>query len=70
MEPTSPVSPALAGRLFTTEPPGKPMLNSYQGGKKMWFRDFPGGSVAKTALSKPGVQVRSLVRELDLTYCN
>ena len=40
------------------------------GKKKMWFRDFPGGSVAKTALSKPGVQVRSLVRELDLTYCN
>ena len=23
MEPTSPVSPALAGRFFTTEPPGK-----------------------------------------------
>ena len=25
IKPTSPVSPALAGRLFTTEPPGKPM---------------------------------------------
>ena len=24
MEPTSPVSPALAGKFFTTEPPGKP----------------------------------------------
>ena len=24
IEPTSPVSPALAGRFFTTEPPGKP----------------------------------------------
>ena len=23
-EPTSPVSPALAGRFFTAEPPGKP----------------------------------------------
>ena len=23
-EPTSPASPALAGRFFTTEPPGKP----------------------------------------------
>ena len=26
-EPTSPVSPALAGRLFTTEPPGNPVLD-------------------------------------------
>ena len=26
-EPTSPVSPALAGEFFTTEPPGKPMEN-------------------------------------------
>ena len=25
MEPVSPASPALAGRLFTTEPPGKPL---------------------------------------------
>ena len=24
IEPTSPVSPALAGRFFTAEPPGKP----------------------------------------------
>ena len=24
IKPTSPVSPALAGQLFTTEPPGKP----------------------------------------------
>ena len=24
IEPVSPVSPALAGRFFTTEPPGKP----------------------------------------------
>ena len=24
IEPTSPASPALAGRFFTTEPPGKP----------------------------------------------
>ena len=24
VEPTSPVSPVLAGRFFTTEPPGKP----------------------------------------------
>ena len=26
MEPTSPVSPALAGRFFTTESPGKPLI--------------------------------------------
>ena len=25
IEPVSPTSPALAGRFFTTEPPGKPM---------------------------------------------
>ena len=27
IKPTSPVAPALAGRFFTTEPPGKPTLN-------------------------------------------
>ena len=30
IEPTSPVSPALAGRFFNTEPAGKPM------GKNWW----------------------------------
>ena len=30
MEPASPVSPALAGGSFTTEPPGKPRLDSVQ----------------------------------------
>ena len=30
MEPASPISPALAGRFFTTEPPGKPSLNNVQ----------------------------------------
>ena len=28
VKPTSPVSPALAGRFFTTEPPGKPWLET------------------------------------------
>ena len=28
IEPTSPASPTLAGRFFTTEPPGKPLQNS------------------------------------------
>ena len=28
IEPASPVSPALAGRFFTTEPPGKPALEN------------------------------------------
>ena len=27
IEPTSPMSPALAGRFFTTEPPGEPEHN-------------------------------------------
>ena len=27
IEPKSPVSPALSGRFFTTEPPGKPIYN-------------------------------------------
>ena len=27
IEPSSPVSPALAGRFFTTERPGKPQVN-------------------------------------------
>ena len=54
IEPTPLVSPALAGRIFTTETPGKLRLNSYQGPKKKKksFRDFPGGSVAKTLHSK------------------
>ena len=34
IEPTSPVSPALAGRFFTAEPPGKP-LNRYYLNRKI-----------------------------------
>ena len=30
LEPASPVSPALAGRFFTTEPPGKPKATIIQ----------------------------------------
>ena len=30
IEPASPISPALAGRFFTTEPRGKPSLNNIQ----------------------------------------
>ena len=29
IEPMSPVSPALAGEFFTTEPPGKPIIYMY-----------------------------------------
>ena len=29
IEPQSPVSPALSGRFFTTEPPGKPESSAY-----------------------------------------
>ena len=38
--------------------------------KKMSFRDFPGGPVAKTVLPMQGTWVRPLVRELDPTSCN
>ena len=30
IKPTSPVSPATAGRFFTTEPPGKPFIFSHK----------------------------------------
>ena len=36
IEPMSPVSPALAGGFFTTEPPGKPHLHPDQG-TNVWF---------------------------------
>ena len=29
IEPVSPMSPALAGKFFTTEPPGKPIMYMY-----------------------------------------
>ena len=32
IEPKSLVSPVLAGRFFTTEPPGNPTVGFYQGG--------------------------------------
>jgi len=31
IKPTSPTSPALADRFFTTEPPGKPNLETVEG---------------------------------------
>ena len=37
IEPTAPETPALAGRFFTTEPPGKPYLK-IQMGKQMGSR--------------------------------
>ena len=36
----------------------------------MWYRDFPGGPVAKTVLPMQEAQVQSLVRDLDTTNCN
>ena len=42
MELESLVSPALAGRFFTTAPPGKPMAGrteSYRGTKRMYVED-------------------------------
>ena len=35
IEPISPVSPALAGRFFTTEPPGKSLYNEQMNTKNM-----------------------------------
>ena len=34
-EPASPVAPALAGRFLTTEPPGKPIRNTFAA--QIWF---------------------------------
>ena len=36
-----PGSPALAGRLFTTEPPGKP-INAYEGSSTSQYKCFLG----------------------------
>ena len=38
---------------------------------KIWHRDFPGGPGAKTLSSQcRGLQIQSLIRELDSTYRN
>ena len=53
--------PALAGRFFTTEPPGKPfILYTFGVG-------FPGGSVVKNPLATQGMQFQdaSLVSESE-----
>ena len=40
IKPTSPASPALTGRFFTTEPPGKP--KAYESSLNHWTtREFP-----------------------------
>ena len=40
IKPTSPTSPALAGRFFTTEPPGKPNLETVEGFWKYYITKF------------------------------
>ena len=54
IEPVSPGSPTLAGRFFTTEPPGKPYVcvckNSLE-----WFSPH----VSKSLLSKCGLQLQT-----------
>ena len=42
VKPTSPVSPALAGRFFTTQPPGKPIYLNYFSliYQKLLFHEF------------------------------
>ena len=49
IEPMSPTFPAMAGRFFTTQPPGKSPR-----GREEDKQDFPGGSVVKTSPSNAG----------------
>ena len=39
MESTSPVSPALAGRFFATEPPGKPLQQLFQSVVSLFYTE-------------------------------
>ena len=53
----------------------KPIIHPWEGQlfkkkKRERERDFPGGLVAKTVLLMEQAWVRSLVRELDPTWCN
>ena len=45
INPTSPVSPALAGRFFTTMPPGKPFIAHVQNAEPGLFRWSESGLV-------------------------
>ena len=40
---TEPMSPALAGKFFTTEPPGKPKNNPRQLLDRVWIKSLPPG---------------------------
>jgi len=57
IESASLASPALAGRFFTTLPPGKPInliekSSVFPSKENTYVRDFPGGPVAKTPHSQ------------------
>ena len=53
-EPTSLVSPALAGGFFMIKPQGKPKIN-YTSIKKLKLRDFPGGLDGKESTCNVGI---------------
>ena len=72
-----PTSPALAGRLSTTPPPGKPLNGLlkisilFRLKRTLYHWDFPGGPVVKTPCSQcRGPRLIPLVRELEPTCRN
>ena len=58
IKPASLVSPALAGRFFTTEPPGKPQFDNKPEIKRNI--KFPGGSDCKESAAMQETWVQSL----------
>ena len=62
--PILPASLTVIGRTLSLAQ-SRPLFEGQN--KSTQLRDFPGGPVAKTALSMQGFQVRSLVRELNPT---
>ena len=61
IKPTFPVSPVLAGRFFTTEPPGKPL------GRDTWFIPPKSPLYPRVAVA---VQLLSLVQPFVTPYCS
>ena len=67
IEPSSPVSPALAGRFFTTERPGKPQVNLEE---LFFFFFFLAASQKKLSSVCLVYSVLCLVTRSCLTLCN
>ena len=64
VKPVSPASSALAGRFFTTEPPGKPTMDYYSAIKKNEIMPFTATGM------DPKIIVLSEVRERKMHYWN